>query len=518
MISKYIREEQSYTQQQLQNDVFECSEDEVVRKIKNLKARNILSIIRKSAEDKETSVLSEKDTDIEEVKKDDKEHRYKFTFVGIININEDFLICYPKYIHSSKKPVKEIKKILKVIEKCNHSERQLLNILDGNEGNKSPNLFLLIKYLLNDYYEYGLYNSSQNIVELDGDGDILWGKTVDEMYPVINKNRPYYLDLYTRKSIDNNLDFFYQLHRAVITDCSKQISGSDIAELFDFEPIELTEDRIEDFGEIDYIIEKIDQELTVQFNTQKQELLRAIRVYILTRAKKDEGKINNTEDNIELFGTNTFYTIWEKVCQKVFNDLLEEPIRKIPDINSPESDKLKTVIEKAVWYLSDNSEPLCNPLIQTPVKSGQLIPDLVTIEKNQLIILDAKYYDLSKEGKELKGNPGIESITKQYLYQLAFKQFVRKYNLKEGGNYFILPTEMEIYIYRGNVQLGILNDVGLKDIHIFQIPSEEIFDYYLSNQTIKVEEKLGITIPPHFKLTQNNNSFPTTYISGYFLI
>lgn len=59
-----------------------------------------------------------------------------------------------------------------------------------------------------------------------------------------------------------------------------------------------------------------------------------------------------------------------------------------------------------------------------------LIPDLISIVHAggdyQFIIFDAKYYDLQLEpGKKLRGQPGIESITKQYLYQLAYQPFVK---------------------------------------------------------------------------------------------
>lgn len=38
-----------------------------------------------------------------------------------------------------------------------------------------------------------------------------------------------------------------------------------------------------------------------------------------------------------------------------------------------------------------------------------------------MIIYDAKYYCFEHTRQNLKGQPGIESITKQYLYQLAYK-------------------------------------------------------------------------------------------------
>ena len=45
-----------------------------------------------------------------------------------------------------------------------------------------------------------------------------------------------------------------------------------------------------------------------------------------------------------------------------------------------------------------------------------LIPDIITIAGDMFIIFDAKYYNIQMdEKKELRGQPGIESVTTQYL-------------------------------------------------------------------------------------------------------
>ena len=75
-----------------------------------------------------------------------------------------------------------------------------------------------------------------------------------------------------------------------------------------------------------------------------------------------------------------------------------------------------------------------------------LIPDLVTIAKVdedwQFIIFDAKYYTSRLEyGYPPKGQPGIESITKQYLYQLAFQKFIAEHSFSAIRNCFLMPSE-----------------------------------------------------------------------------
>ena len=78
--------------------------------------------------------------------------------------------------------------------------------------------------------------------------------------------------------------------------------------------------------------------------------------------------------------------------------------------------KLIDLIDKPQWSgTAPNGEPFVKQAEDT------LIPDLISIVNvdgdYQFIIFDAKYYNIQLEhNKKLRGQPGIESITKQYLY------------------------------------------------------------------------------------------------------
>ena len=61
-------------------------------------------------------------------------------------------------------------------------------------------------------------------------------------------------------------------------------------------------------------------------------------------------------------------------------------------------------------------------------------PDLITIsyqdEKVQFLIFDAKYYNINLEkGEELRKS-GVGDVTKQYLYQLAYKSLYQIIKLR----------------------------------------------------------------------------------------
>ena len=77
--------------------------------------------------------------------------------------------------------------------------------------------------------------------------------------------------------------------------------------------------------------------------------------------------------------------------------------------------------------------------IKTHEADRTFIPDIVTFYDNEFIILDAKYYKLKFDEKHLSGQPGLESITKQYLYELAYREFIKENHFKGVKNAFLLP-------------------------------------------------------------------------------
>ena len=104
----------------------------------------------------------------------------------------------------------------------------------------------------------------------------------------------------------------------------------------------------------------------------------------------------------------------------------------------------------------------------TKLAEDTLIPDIVSLVNIngdcQFIIFDAKYYNIQLEqNKKLCGQPGIESITKQYLYQLAFQPFVDAHQIGMVRNCFLLPTAGTEIVDKGVASLAMLNALGLQE-------------------------------------------------------
>lgn len=218
---------------------------------------------------------------------------------------------FPKYIFNDSAPYKELKQVLKVIKKYD-SKEQIIRMLNETTDSTAFNLLVVMLYLLNDYHEYGPYTNSEDIIETNGVGDILWDKTINDFYSDF-KNRPYYPDLQTKKRVNNDFDYFKRLHEAIITKSSKELEQAEFLDLFDILGEDISDEVIEDFGEQAlYILERINKELSVQFNTRKQLLLKTMYAYIFNQG------ILADEDSFSMYSTSSFQSsLGKSLCRGV---------------------------------------------------------------------------------------------------------------------------------------------------------------------------------------------------------
>lgn len=481
IVSSYVREQERYTKNDLK-DIFSFADNEVEKFIKNLKAFGVLKSVKNSNDQMEMSELTDEDIEITDDTAESGDCLYVFTYVGIITCGSRIIKVYPKYLLTEQNHLESMKQVLKVLERYSRSEKQIINVFNGDGENRSFNMLAVILYLLNDYYEYGIYTNSEDIIEVNGDGDILWGKTIDESFALLQDNKPYYMELYTGRTVDDDMDYFKRLHECILTDCSEQLHTAQLDSLFDIDQIILSEEKLDDFGDTDYILERLQKELNIQFNTRRQILLKTLYAYVAQNRRLLE---NN--DGISMFGTTAYHAVWENVCAEVFDNKLKTSLGKL-NMSVPlskeytPSDMLIEIIEKPVWKGPDTEEKKA---------SDTLIPDLISIPKigneDYFLIFDAKYYNLRLEkGKTLGGNPGVGDVTKQYLYQLAYKKFIKAHNIAVVKNCFLMPTEKNEIIDKGTAKMEMLEALGLENIQIRLMPAAMMYEYYLTQRKIDV--------------------------------
>lgn len=476
MISEYIRELKRYTYNELKK-IFKCNNQILNSSISKLKEYGILKVVPYTKEQKDLSELNNEDIEIASIVDNDYNHYFVFDYVGIISINGIVLKIYPKYIKKDNSPKKQMKQVLKVIDKFNKQE-QIIKIFNDSDYSTSYNNLAVCLYFLNDYYENGLYNNELDILEENGSGEIYWDKTINEAFTLISDGCPYYPSVYTKKRINDEYSFFKKLHETIVTKCSNELDEADLLDLFDITQTYLSETELEEFGDTDYILYRLENEMNIQFNTRKNNLLKMMYAYIANK-----GTLNELE-HLSMYGTKSFNLVWEKVCAKVLNNHLDVYLCNLPLNNNPykKSDgKLIDVIEKPKWVNKDENGQFIH-------ETATLIPDTIVISNNKMIIYDAKYYYFEHTRQNLKGQPGIESITKQYLYQLAYKKFTEDNKISNIENYFIIPTETDTINYSGFVTFPILKNIGLENIKICLISAKYMFKNYLDNQIIEINQ------------------------------
>ena len=476
-----LKELERYTYNDLK-DMFNVDEEKLHKILNKLYDMNIVKKITKDISKSDLEEL----LSIEDIDKFDilfEETNYLFNYVGLIVIEGKFLIIYPKYVFNYKEDINSnfsvLKQLIKVI--TNFQFRyQRLGLGDETEY-EYFNILSMGLEVINNYHEFGLYSNNKNFIEENGDGEVLWEKTINEKDMYLVDGTPIYFDTYTISQLNDERDYFRRLNTFVISDICEKFK--EIFNIIGIESIQVSNEIESSFGSKNYIIHRINQELSKQYITYKQHILKTIRNYIDNNAEQ------KASDRVLLVGTTNFKRIWEDVCKIVLDDKLNIKLKEIKlpkELSSEyyENDKLINVIEKPLWTIND-----------VDYKADTLIPDIISVYKDKdkefkFIIFDPKYYNIRLEKKKILGQPGIESITKQYLYQLAYKSFIEKHGFKENSikNCFLFPTTDDNVRKLGVVRMVMLDEIGLENIHIISLPAQKVYDLYLQNKKLDIEE------------------------------
>ena len=434
---KYVRELESFSK----SEILEYLENDE----ENLKKLKVQNIIQKNKND------------------------YKFHYVGVIAMDNLVLNVYPKYIRNENNIEEDFKEILKVINKYNklHDDFDYQN--DDLED-ISIYILSLMLFFIEDYYENGVYHNIKNILETNGNGEINWDRTINNTFPVLIDNKPFYVELQTNNKVDNLFNYFRLLHEYIITESSNKLSDAGLIEILDLTPVYLSDKILEDFGNPDYILNRINMELNIEYNTHKRKLLKSMHAFLSLM-----DHLSN-EKSLTVYGTTDYEYVWEEMCSKVFDSKLDQ---KLVDLNlNDETNKtLRTYINKPVWYIDGGKFP-----------KKTLRPDLITIHDDIFMIFDAKYYYFTIDDGNLKHQPELESITKQYLYELVYKKLISD-NFKVK-NAFLFPKYNGNIAKKGKVVLDIWGDLDLQDIDVIRIPADKLNKYYLDNETLDIYEEI----------------------------
>lgn len=464
-----LQELKPYSFFDLQNE-FHTSEEELKNTLKSLSLMNIVKKLSKDVSKIELEELLETDS-LEKLNTELEVNMYVFKYVGMLAVGNVCLLIYPKYavsyLNDSINNFQKLKQLISVIRKYQSKEQKIG--FSSQVDVENFNLLSIALELIYSYYDHGLYSRDKQIIEQNGYGEILWEKTINENTAYFSNGLPIYLDTFTVNRENNEQDYFRRLHAFILSEVCEKLK--DILRILDIDIINISSEKREHFGNSDYISYRINQELSSQFVTFKQNILNLLKKYI----EEDSGK--NSSTNISFVGTNSFNLVWEDVCSEVMDDCINKSIKELGlsySKNPKQSALLSDVIAKPKWKHNSSGN--------VHVANKTLIPDIVTINGNRLSIYDAKYYKIRLDDKGVDKQPGVGDVTKQYLYELAYKDFAKENNLIIDFNAFLMPTDGKEEKKVGTAIIDIfygLGDIRLHDIDVILKPCEEMYEIYL---------------------------------------
>lgn len=423
---------------------------------------------------------STSDTDEEFARADEL---YQFRFVGLVALDDWAIVVYPKYFRNRMPSEDELRQILQVIRRCENWS-SVAKLIDNGE-NSSDRLPVLLA-LLDLYAEYGTYSNYVEGYELNGSGVIEWGRTIGRHLPVLTDGTPIYIDFETRKTLRDESDFITRLHRAVLTECSRELSETGLGGLLSVEEVLLSEEDVDSFGDAEMLAARLERERAIQYVDWKIAVLELLERYLLGRESVVE------REDIRSIGTTSFYHVWENACKVAFGDLLGVRLR---DLGIPlvgrwrerGSETMLQIVPRPKWerVRMDGGFVECG-------EADTLVPDTVAFREGTdgsqtFCIFDAKYYVPSRRGRMI-GQPGLESVTKQFLYQNAYQDFVLDHGFEHVVNAFLIPCShcelRQIARVSFRAVMGSVKTPFSNFVDMWALPTTEVFEAYLDGHCL----------------------------------
>lgn len=135
-----------------------------------------------------------------------------------------------------------------------------------------------------------------------------------------------------------------------------------------------------------------------------------------------------------------------------------------------------------------------------PEGADTLIPDAIAIANGPdgerlFCICDAKYYVPSVSGK-MEHQPGLESVTKQFLYQSAYRGFIETCGFDRVVNVFLVPGTVDRPELMARVSFpGVIaeEEKPLSNfINMLMLPAGVVFEAYLRGEVLDTCRLLAV--------------------------
>ena len=376
-------------------DIFQIEPSEKNEFLEKLQFRHIIRRVN-------TKRASSQDSEEEDFERYRENAEYAFCYAGIYAHKGCMAYILPKFADTQKLAEPELHKdistvsverkiifeqTLKAIRRY-HSKRFAESELIEQDTPHCHDLMLMIT-IVTDFAENGEYHAEHQIDRINGAGRYMWAHTINKKTALIQHGTPVYGDIITRHRIKAPQHPITQLHKKIVEKCYSSLKQLGLTDLLGLPTYHQDDVSLEN-EDGNYLLYLVNTELSQQFDTRRRHVLELLKEYLSLYSSR------HTQFAEEYtFGCSSLHMLWEEACREVLGE--------------DDSDKIQ--IEPPTWHMST----------QTCKEAGTLKPDMIFRIEEGTCIMDAKYYiPLEKRGNHVpKGLPGVNDITKQFLYQRA---------------------------------------------------------------------------------------------------
>ena len=364
-------------------------------------------------------------------------HIEKASFVGLMMVDNESYVFLPRgsNLDVQEDHVINASNTLKAVEKYSRISKTKIDLFDEGKGERKLNKLSLIRNLLDDFRQNGIYTKRRTINKLNF-GKTDWKKTVNKIspYPGIGGN-PVYLDTYGSKKRYFNDCEIAVIHAHIISKLDNRFSWLVTGNLKPLAPelIEYGSPK----GDSNYQLSRLKNELSQTYSDRDINLLKLLILYIKLEAGSDQSNL--------VIGLSNFHFCWEYMLGQVLKHTVslnnKLPAPAYVDID----DNVLTANEKSM-------------------RTDIILHDKGT---QQCTVADAKYYAATT----VRNAPGWGDIVKQLFYEKALSKLDIDWKIK---NAFIFPG-CEPYLAKAKIRDRVNST---KSNHVFIDEFEPIHCYY----------------------------------------
>jgi hypothetical protein len=361
----------------------------------------------------------------------------KVSFVGLMMVNNQSYVFLPRGTNLEKQEEKIVNasNTLKAVEKYSRISKTKIDLFDEGKGERKLNKLSLIRNLLDDFRQNGIYTKRRTINKLNF-GKTYWKKTVNKIspYPSVEGN-PVYLDTYGSKKRYFNDCEIAVIHAHVISKLDMNFSWLVTGNLKPLAP-ELIVYGLPR-GDSSYQLSRLKNELSQTYSDRDINILKLLIQYVKSEAGSDQSNF--------IVGLSNFHFCWEYMLGQVLKYTVS----------------LNNKLPAPAYIDNDGNVLIAN---EKSMRTDIILHD----EGNQqCTVVDAKYYGATTVGTA----PGWGDIVKQLFYEKALSKLDINWTIK---NAFIFPG-CEPYLAKAMIR-DRLNST--QSNHVFIDDFKPIYCYY----------------------------------------